>query len=190
MQTIPKWITGCNTEQLVGKTSKPFLVVSSMIAIITIFLGPTCYTLGYLTALTAVPSRPFPNALRDDVQKLGTDLRGDSQARPTDSIDALVQNSNVTYILRNPCGQTVVEAKAHGCHHDMVEMAWVPKECYDPELEEELRAIRDWQFFRFMNRTGEISWDDARTGDFEFLIADWDCKLRLPVFRCTEWISS
>lgn len=175
MQTNLKSIKRYDTGRLVERTNKTSWVVLSLLAVvITICLGPACYTLGYVTASTASPFSPASNAFNDNVK---------DHARPTDSINALVQDANVTYILQNPCGQSVTEAKEHRCHYDMVEMAWVPLECYDAELEEELRAVRDWRFFRFVNRTGEMSWEDAQRGDFEYLTADWDCKWTLLIYR-------
>lgn len=153
------------------------VILSLMTIIITIFLGPACYTLGYLTASIAHTASPLSKSFPDNVLDFGAngDSRDKISAMPIDSVDALVQNSSIAYLMQNPCGQSAAEAKAHGCHYDMVEMAWVPEECYDPQLEEELGAIKDWSFFRFLNRTGEMSWDDARRGEFEFLTADWDC---------------
>ncbi len=95
------------------------------------------------------------------------------------SIDALVYTnvSSIEYILQNPCGHNATQARTLGCHFDMLEMAWLPSECYDPELEEELRAIKEWKFYHSMSLIDALTWDEAKTGEYDYLLSNWECKL-------------
>jgi hypothetical protein len=179
MQKTSKWIAGQDFERLPRFERRSSMIVLSLVVIvITTTLGPACYILGYFTAYDAHQLSALSKDLPGNVLDFGADggLRNNVSVLPTDNVNALLHNSELAYILQSPCGKTAAQAKASGCYFDMVEIAWVPEECYDRELEEELRAIKEWKFYRFLNWTGEMSWEEAQTGDFEFLVADWDCK--------------
>jgi hypothetical protein len=45
------------------------------------------------------------------------------------------------------CGNTSQEALLNGCVLDFIAGAWVPRECYDAELEEEFLQLRDWHWY-------------------------------------------
>lgn len=88
-------------------------------------------------------------------------------------------HSAVSYILEQPCGQTPTEAREHGCSFDMIEMSWLPSECYDQELEAELKATKVWDFWQHSNRTGRRTWEEVKQGDFDRVFSNWDCELAL-----------
>lgn len=81
-----------------------------------------------------------------------------------------------------PCGHTPNEAREKGCRFGMLNFAWVPEACYDEEIEEQFRNYADWGFWRFPNRTGWVSWDEAAKGEFDLLFIEWECEFpsRIP----------
>jgi len=64
------------------------------------------------------------------------------------------------------CGTTADEARAKGCVFEMTGFSWLPKQCHDPEVEANfLTASKDFQYFRDMNYTQEVSLDEVKRGD-------------------------
>lgn len=47
-----------------------------------------------------------------------------------------------------PCGASPVEAKARGCHFDIIATAWLPPRCIDWELISEFNAYHPWEYFK------------------------------------------
>ena len=84
--------------------------------------------------------------------------------------------------LRSDCGNSVEEAKANGCHFDMMSWLWLPHECFDAELVEEFIQLRDWKWYTH-NRGFEedrVPVADVRTGIYDSLWAPqeyhmWHC---------------
>ena len=58
----------------------------------------------------------------------------------------------------------------------MLYFAWLPDVCYDKEIEEEFKNYADWKFWLYGNRTGEITWDEAATGEHDYVLAEWESK--------------
>jgi hypothetical protein len=50
-------------------------------------------------------------------------------------------------VVENPCGSTPEEAKAMGCSFDVLCWCWLPEECIDRKLSEELLVVDDWHFY-------------------------------------------
>lgn len=59
-----------------------------------------------------------------------------------------------------PCGSTPEEAKARGCHFDMIATAWLPERCIDRELVDEFMARHDWRFYADQEGRLPLSHDD------------------------------
>jgi hypothetical protein len=119
-------------------------IMSTLLVIATVLLAPACYTLGYLTASIRIPD--------------STDYYNDKfETEQSSAMRISTEHSNISYILQKPCGRTVGEAKNRGCHYDMVEIAWVPTQCYDAELEQQLKASGNWTFFLFANQSSAIT---------------------------------
>ncbi|KAH8598647.1 hypothetical protein B0O99DRAFT_615592 [Bisporella sp. PMI_857] len=57
------------------------------------------------------------------------------------------------------CGNTSEEAVSNNCILDFIAGAWVPRECYDAELEEEFLKLRDWHWYADEAGRHEISKD-------------------------------
>jgi hypothetical protein len=55
------------------------------------------------------------------------------------------------------CGNTTEEALGKDCIFEFVAMAWVPRACYDQELEEEFLQRRDWHFYADVEGQQELS---------------------------------
>lgn len=66
------------------------------------------------------------------------------------------QDSHQT-VLHNPCGNTVAEAKAHGCEWDVLSFCWLPEQCLDRELTQSFRDAGPWVFYGDRNKTVTIS---------------------------------
>jgi len=62
------------------------------------------------------------------------------------------------------CGNSTSEAKANGCHFDIIMHSWVPQGCYDEVLSEEYIAAIDFQFFSDAEATIEVPLDVVRLG--------------------------
>ncbi|KAK1951987.1 hypothetical protein LY78DRAFT_731604 [Colletotrichum sublineola] len=60
-------------------------------------------------------------------------------------------------IIESPCGNSSSEAKARGCHFDVLSFCWVPEECFDRELTEEFRKAGPWTFYTDMNKTATVT---------------------------------
>jgi len=86
------------------------------------------------------------------------------------------KDPNAEFLMKDPCGSTVAEARARGCRFAMVNQAWVPNECFDEELEAEYQAEKRWRFWLQPNRTGEVSWEEAAKGEHDYLLIEWERK--------------
>lgn len=64
--------------------------------------------------------------------------------------------------ITSHCGWTAFEAHALGCVYDFIPGAWVPKDCYDAELEAEFLALNDWKWYSDEKQHHEISYEDMR----------------------------
>jgi hypothetical protein len=64
----------------------------------------------------------------------------------TQSLDAHV-SSVPKQTLERPCGTSAEEAKKAGCYFDAGLIAWLPRECYNEELDKSFRAANHSQFW-------------------------------------------
>ncbi|KAF8855962.1 hypothetical protein BDZ45DRAFT_486145 [Acephala macrosclerotiorum] len=60
------------------------------------------------------------------------------------------------------CGNTSKQAIANNCVLDFIAGAWVPNECYDPELEAEFFNIKDWHWYADADGEQELSIESIR----------------------------
>ncbi|POS69323.1 hypothetical protein DHEL01_v212283 [Diaporthe helianthi] len=65
--------------------------------------------------------------------------------------------TNAEAIIESPCGNSSSEAKARGCHFDVLSFCWVPEQCFDRELTEKFRNAGPWVFYTDMNKTASIT---------------------------------
>jgi len=61
-----------------------------------------------------------------------------------------------TVIKHSPCGSNADEARAAGCHFEVMTWCWQADACYDVELETQFRTYTDWHFFRDQEGKSEV----------------------------------
>lgn len=66
-------------------------------------------------------------------------------------------------IAAPPCGTSPSEANAAGCIYDVMIHSWLPRTCFDEELTNEFRGLREWRFYADLNGTQvlteeELAW--------------------------------
>ncbi|KAH8594160.1 hypothetical protein B0O99DRAFT_626050, partial [Bisporella sp. PMI_857] len=59
----------------------------------------------------------------------------------------LAKFRSTTSITWKHCGSSPQEALANECVYDFIAGAFVPKACYDAELEDEFLKLKDWRFY-------------------------------------------
>jgi len=82
-----------------------------------------------------------------------------------------------------PCGNSSSEAKAAGCIFDPMMNSWLSEDCYDEELSQEFRSLRDWAFYNNENATRRLTEEEfSQVGDswgtWEYHIAHCAFALR------------
>lgn len=82
------------------------------------------------------------------------------------------------YSMLSPCGRTAEEARARACHFELLSFSWVPDECHDHELVEDFKHIQIWQFWLHDNRTGLVTQEEAQTGEYDAVYAEWGYHLQ------------
>jgi hypothetical protein len=60
------------------------------------------------------------------------------------------------------CGNTSAEARANDCILDFIPGAWVPRACYDAELEKEFLGLQNWQWYADKESQHELSLESIR----------------------------
>ncbi|KAK6222046.1 hypothetical protein QIS74_04301 [Colletotrichum tabaci] len=65
--------------------------------------------------------------------------------------------TNAEGVIVSPCGSTSSEARARGCHFDVLSFCWVPEECFDRELTDEFRRAGPWVFYTDRNKTASVT---------------------------------
>ena len=81
-------------------------------------------------------------------------------------------------IMVAPCGSTSSEARARGCHFDVISFCWLPDACYDTELSDAFDGYTKWEWYLDSNKTRPISHELAMTGDYTDLFVNWEYHLR------------
>jgi hypothetical protein len=85
-------------------------------------------------------------------------------------------------ILKAPCGTSIAEAKALGCHFDIITFCWLPDRCHDPELSKNFDHLSQWQWYRDHNLTQRVSKDEALTGELDGLYVSWEYHIEHCVY--------
>lgn len=67
------------------------------------------------------------------------------------------------------CGNSPTEARANGCVYSLVDVRWVPGQCYDKKMDDEFNSL-PWHYFADKNGTREITQELAKQGDTEFWV--------------------
>ncbi|KAI9712454.1 MAG: hypothetical protein M1820_001667 [Bogoriella megaspora] len=86
------------------------------------------------------------------------------------------KDPDAEFLYVDPCGSTAAEARARGCRYGLLYGAWLPEQCFDEETEERFKNHTDWKFYLQPDRTEELSWDEAATGEYDYVLVEWECK--------------
>jgi hypothetical protein len=62
------------------------------------------------------------------------------------------------------CGNSPMEAIARNCRFDVMNYAWVAKECYDEELQKEFEPFKDWAWYKDPEGAVQLSEDEIKSG--------------------------
>ncbi|KAK1755398.1 hypothetical protein QBC47DRAFT_300509 [Echria macrotheca] len=114
------------------------------------WIGATLVVAVFLALWTLARMIPPPTSLREYV------LTADGKSFPSGQ---LTWSQKFTPL---PCGKTPSEAKARGCHFDLIATAWLPPKCIDFELVDEFVSRYKWKYYRSPNGTEQYP-DDADT---------------------------
>jgi hypothetical protein len=77
-----------------------------------------------------------------------------------------------------PCGSSPEEARAKGCHFDLISFCWLSDECYDEELSQDFDTINQLEWYTDPARTQPLSHEQIMTGEYTGLYVDWGYHLR------------
>ncbi len=82
-------------------------------------------------------------------------------------------NSEV-HVRRRPCGTTPAEARARGCHFDVMSFSWLPDACWDAALSAEFDDEKPWKWWRYDEHgtLETISHEFVMTGEFTDVYVD------------------
>jgi hypothetical protein len=73
----------------------------------------------------------------------------------------------------NGCGNTPSEAKANNCRFDIMEIAWIPKHCFDETIMEAEDPFGHWKFYQDVHREWDLTEEVLRSGELPVFFADW-----------------
>ncbi|KAK2750747.1 hypothetical protein FQN57_002820 [Myotisia sp. PD_48] len=90
----------------------------------------------------------------------------------------LPTSSLAVSILKSPCGKNATEARAAGCHFDIISFAWLHPKCYDAELSNSFSEIHQWEWYLKQNRQHPIPASEALTGAYPVLYVEWEYHVR------------
>lgn len=95
-----------------------------------------------------------------------------------DAASSLAQSAAQS-ILESPCGSTPAEARAAGCHFDIISFTWLAGPCYDAGLSEAFAAeTRDGDWFVDQGRTRPLTRDGVLSGEFTGIYVGMGYHLR------------
>jgi hypothetical protein len=71
-------------------------------------------------------------------------------------------------LVYDQCGKTAEEARARGCVFEITGFTWIPKECYDPDTEEEFLnylVTHDLSIYRHANYSEKVPIQEVKLGN-------------------------
>ena len=90
-----------------------------------------------------------------------------SSGNHSDDATSSLAQSAAQSILVSPCGSTPAEARAAGCHFDIISFTWLAGPCYDAGLSEAFAAeTRDGDWYVDEGRTQPLTRDEVLSGEF------------------------
>ena len=81
-------------------------------------------------------------------------------------------------VLLSPCGHSPTEARALGCHFDIMSFCWLPDKCYDTELSSTFDNLTQWEWFLDPNKTQPVAHEQVMAGEYMGLYVSWEYHLR------------
>ncbi|KAK5658511.1 hypothetical protein OQA88_1903 [Cercophora sp. LCS_1] len=81
-------------------------------------------------------------------------------------------------IMVQPCGTTPSEARAKGCKFDVNSFSWLPPDCYDEGLSDDVDARNAWTWWLDENGTIPLSHDEAAKGETKEVYVNWKDHLK------------
>jgi hypothetical protein len=72
------------------------------------------------------------------------------------------------------CGSSTQEAKAAGCHFDLLEFSWLPDECMEREIEQEFLSVRNWTYSVDPDGFEPLTEHQIINGDETFVHGTWE----------------
>lgn len=85
-------------------------------------------------------------------------------------------------VMKSPCGHTAGEARARGCHFDIITFCWLPDRCYDAELSDSLEKLVDWKWYLDRNKTQPVPKEEALQGELDGLYVSWEYSVKHCVY--------
>jgi hypothetical protein len=85
-------------------------------------------------------------------------------------------------VLKSPCGASFGEAKALGCHFDIISFSWLPERCYDAELSQKFDKLAVWEWYIDHNKTQPVAKSEALTGELDGLYVNWEYHVQHCVY--------
>ncbi|PYI06680.1 hypothetical protein BO78DRAFT_272572, partial [Aspergillus sclerotiicarbonarius CBS 121057] len=86
----------------------------------------------------------------------------------------------IIYLLTSPtqpvfqCGSTFAEAKALGCHFDIMSFSWLPTPCFDSELMNEFLNVSDWKWYTSHGGQSTVPKERVLAGEYDQLWVTWE----------------
>ncbi|RHZ66772.1 uncharacterized protein CDV56_109300 [Aspergillus thermomutatus] len=80
------------------------------------------------------------------------------------------------------CGTSAAEAKAAGCHFDLMSFSWLPPACYNEDLTNDFLNYTNWQWSLDAEGQHLVSKEFVQQGDFEFLFTSYEYHVVHCVF--------
>ena len=75
------------------------------------------------------------------------------------------------------CGNSSSEARALGCHFDVMSFSWLPMPCYDEQLVEDFLARKEWKYYQQPRSGGvenEVPMKDVFAANHQELYVTWE----------------
>ncbi|KAF7587090.1 hypothetical protein BBP40_007729 [Aspergillus hancockii] len=93
-----------------------------------------------------------------------------------------LSSSVIEGVIKSPCGHTAAEARARGCHFDIITFCWLPDRCYDAELSDSFEKLDDWKWYLDQNKTQPVPKEEALQGELDGLYVSWEYHVQHCVY--------
>ncbi|PKX89219.1 uncharacterized protein P174DRAFT_515932 [Aspergillus novofumigatus IBT 16806] len=80
------------------------------------------------------------------------------------------------------CGTSAAEAKAAGCHFDLMSFSWLPSACYNEDLTNDFLNYTDWKWSLDIEGQHLVPKEYVQQGDFEYLFTSYEYHVVHCVF--------